>query len=317
MSKDAYRDFCKKQAQLPLFFQDWWLDACSDNGQWGVAVARNSANDVIAALPYLLKRKYKISVVTQPVLTPWLGVFFADGVSLKENNRKLVLEELIAALPKYHRYNQCWHYSFENWMPLHWLGFKQTTRYTYVINGLKDIDSVWGSLKKSTRSDIKKATERYKLRIADEPSFERFWNLHTKVFSRQGLKAPYRRSLVERIDKECALRECRKIVLAVDENGVDQAAVYMVWDAQCAYYLMAGSDPQFRHTAANTYCLWESLKHASLLVDSFDFEGSMIEPVAKYMESFGGSRIGYHYISRTSSRVFSLLSAIRAGINVR
>ena len=71
-------------------------------------------------------------------------------------------------------------------------------------------------------------------------------------------------------------KECRKIFIAVDKNGIAHAGAYIVWDENSAYYLLAGSDPKFRNSGAMSFCLWEAIKFSSNVTKEFNFEGSMI-----------------------------------------
>ena len=80
------------------------------------------------------------------------------------------------------------------------------------------------------------------------------------------------------------------------------SAIYIVWDANSAYYLLGGSDPNFRSSGANSLLLWEAIKFASGVTKRFDFEGSMIEPIERYFRGFGATQKPYLSISKTTLR---------------
>ena len=70
--KDTYRRFCAREPSLPLFSRDWWLDAAAGPDGWDVAVVKKGS-EVLAAMPYVIRGRYGMKIVTQPALTPVLG----------------------------------------------------------------------------------------------------------------------------------------------------------------------------------------------------------------------------------------------------
>jgi hypothetical protein len=56
---------------LPIFLQDWWLDAvCGDD--WG-ATSVEKGDEMVATLPYYLVSRYGFRVITMPKLTQSMG----------------------------------------------------------------------------------------------------------------------------------------------------------------------------------------------------------------------------------------------------
>ncbi len=60
--------------------------------------------------------------------------------------------------------------------------------------------------------------------------------------------------------------------------------------------------------------MWEAIRFAASVTRSFDFEGSMIEPVEKFFRAFGATQTAYHNVFKTNSR---LLVTARALKNIR
>ena len=84
--------------------------------------------------------------------------------------------------------------------------------------------------------------------------------------------------------------------------------VYLVWDRNAAYYLMAG----YREKGAGggaSLLVWEALKFASTVVDTFDFQGSMIESIDRFFRGFGAMHVPFFFVSRESRR----MRMLRAG----
>ena len=62
--------------------------------------------------------------------------------------------------------------------------------------------------------------------------------------------------------------------------------MYIVYDQKAAYNLIGGGDHTLNHYGAYYLALWEAIKFATQVSQSFDFEGSMhsnIEPVLRLL----------------------------------
>jgi hypothetical protein len=217
--------------------------------------------------------------------------------------QKDLMEALIAQLPPFDRFTQNWHYSQTNWLPFYWKDFQQTIRYTYVLFALHDENALWAGVQENIRTDIRKAANRYALRVRDDLDIGAFLNLNRMIFTRQGKELPYPEKFVRRLDVACTDRYCRKIWIAEDDSGRHHAGVYVVWDENSAYYLMGGSDPELRNSGATSLCMWEAIRHAATVTKHFDFEGSMIEPVERFFRAFGAVQMPYFQITKTPSRL--------------
>ena len=83
-----------------LFQEAWWLDAVAP-GQWQAAEVRK-AGELVARMPYVVKRRYGMRLITTPKLTPTLGPWLEPS-SAKYAKRlareKDLLEALLGQLP--------------------------------------------------------------------------------------------------------------------------------------------------------------------------------------------------------------------------
>ena len=156
------------------------------------------------------------------------------------------------------------------------------------------------------KREIKKAENRFKLIVRQDLSIDDFLELNIKTFRRQGKEMPYSKYIVNQIHMACKSHSSSKLFIAEDENGKGHAGVYIVWDKQSAYYLLGGGDPELRTSGASSLCMWEAIKFASSVSESFDFEGSMIEPIEKFVSSFGATQTPYFAISKTPSKLISI-----------
>lgn len=306
--KDSYRRFCAQTPSLPLFSRDWWLDAAAGPNGWDVALVKKGS-EVLAAMPYVIRSRYGMTIVTQPALTPVLGPWLrptGGRQAAQLSNDKEIMQALIDQLPRFAHFAQTWHPRVRNWQPFFWNGFRQTTYYTFVLSELTDTDKLWTGFEGKTRRAITKARKQYQLEVRSDVPLDLLLDLNRKTFARQGLPPPYPDDFVRRLDAACRERDCSKVFCALDPDGTAHAACYIVWDEHSAYGLISGTDPAYRGSEGNSLCLWESLLHAGGVTRQYNFCGSMIEPFEGYLRGFGGNHVPYFHISKTPSRLLTL-----------
>jgi lipid II:glycine glycyltransferase (peptidoglycan interpeptide bridge formation enzyme) len=318
-SKDVYREFSAGEPSIPIFSKGWWLDASAGPDGWNVAIVVRDGR-IVASMPYVLHRRYGLRVIGQPPLTQKHGPWYrpSDGrPAAKLAHEKNLLSDLIDQLPPFDHFTQNWHYTCTNWLPFSWNGFQQTTRYTYILHSLDTEDKVWADFENSTRAECRKASERYKLRVRDDLPLDAFLNLNRLTYRRQGKPVPYSDEYVKRLDAACAVRDCRRIFIAEDQEGRHHAGNYIVWDEMSAYGLMAGSEPQFRNSGASSLCQWAAIRHAAGVTQCFDFTGSMIEPVERFFRGFGAVQTPYFNLRKTPSALLRTRQALLRTIQDR
>lgn len=311
-SKTLYRELCAGENLIPLFSKDWWLDAVVGIDKWDVTLVLRDGK-IIASMPYAIKRRFGLKLCTLPGLTQYLGPWIKPSqakYSKMLGQQKDIMTDLILQLPRFDYFSQNWDYKQTNWLPFHWKGFQQTTNYTYVIDDMSSLGAVWANFQENIRGDIKKAENRYNLKFLENPSIEDFIQLNRKVYERQNIEMPHCEQTFLNLDKACARRNARKIFIAVDENGRHHAGVYIVWDENSAYYLMGGSDPELRNSGATSLCLWEAIRFASTVTQEFNFEGSMIEPIERFIRGFGAKQKLVFNISKTPSMLLRLRASL-------
>ncbi len=307
--KDAYRSLMQESGvHLPLFCRDWWLDAVCGPGGWDAAVVEQGG-EVAAAMPFYVRRRLGLTLLVQPPLTQTLGPWVREtgaGPTGTLERQKRVMSSLIDQLPPFAHFEQAWNHRVTNWLPFFWRGFSQTTRYTYVLPDLGDEGALWANLRENIRREIRKAEGRHALTVRSADSPAELQDLNRKTFERQGRAVPYAPEIVERIDRACESRGCRRIWIAEDGEGRPHAGAYVVWDEDSAYYLIGGGDPELRRSGATSLCLWHAIRHAATVTRGFDFEGSMLEPVERFFRAFGARQVPYHLVSKTPSRLWRL-----------
>lgn len=304
-NKLKYSALCGIAADLPFYMHPNYLDVVCD-GAWEVAIVENQAR-VIAAMPYFVKKKLGFRYITMPKLCKAMGPYLLP-IYRKTDYEHKIFEALINQLPKVDYFTQDFHYNYQNWLPFYWKGFKQTTRYTYLINDLKNLEEVWKGIYRSYRNNIiPKAKESLKIRT--DLSLTEFYTVHKKTFDRQNIKVPFTFDYLQNIDYTLSQMNRKKIFYAIDNENNIHSVFYLAWDNMSAYCLLMGDDPHFRQQGGSILLTWEAIRFASeeLQLNTFDFLGSMIKPIEIVRRNFGAIQQPYLSISKANHPILKML----------
>lgn len=313
--KDHFIAFAKVEPSLPIYMQPWWLDSVCTKGIWDVCLSYDGFDQIEGALVYYqVKLKGVISAVLMPELTPnsgmWLRIHDEHKQKLhsKYTHTKRIVDNLISQLPEVPLYSQKFHHNLVDWQPFFWRGYRGETHYTYVLEDITQVGAVYDDLKGSVRTDIRKAERSLVYGECDDIGL--FYSLCKKSFQKQGVvMPPFSYETLSALDSELKHRGARKMYVAFDLEGNAHAAIYIVYDKNCAHYLAGGSDPDRRLSGSVTLLLWHAIKEASAVgIESFDFEGSMIPSVEYAFRNFGAVQKPFFRITKYQNLFYELLT---------
>ncbi|MCB0528073.1 MAG: GNAT family N-acetyltransferase [Lewinellaceae bacterium] len=308
--REQYTRFCATAPDMPLFMQPWYLDAVCTEGAWDVVMVEQ-AGRIVAALPFFLKKKWHWQYVAMPPLARMMGPYVLPEWRSPRKEVSL-LEALLNELPTdLAAFEQDCHYQFTNWLPFYWRGFRQTTRYSYTLD-ITDLNVVWDNIAADYRNQkIPKAQEL--LRVERKDALLDFLDVHDLSYERKGLDPPVTPEFMTRLDEALAAKGQRAIFFAADRSSAEVHSVaYLAWDAQTAWYLMAGDDPALRQSGGGVLIAWEAIRYARevLKLPVFDFAGSMIRPVERVRRQFGAVQKPYFRLQREWSPLWKLGKAL-------
>lgn len=286
-----YRAFCE-HAYVPIFSQPWWLDAVCESENWDVWLCCHG-DEVVAAMPYYMEDRNGLRYITKAPLTQNNGILFSHEedstlISRQKAEKKIIDEacEFIKGLG-IDVYEQQYHYSFENWSPFYWNGYDAIPRYTYVIEDTSDLEMMEAAFSSAQRRRIRKGRKNGIIRKGLSPNV--FYREHEKIFLKQGLSCPFSESLWFRLFRAIQDNSAGEIIYAETQEGDIASLMLMVWDDRSAYFLSGGSIPEFQNLETYSLVTWESIKLAHEKGLAYDFEGSMIERIAKAFREYGGT----------------------------
>ncbi|MFI5134420.1 MAG: GNAT family N-acetyltransferase [Chitinophagales bacterium] len=308
-SSDYYRHHVLDDA--PLFHLPWWLDAVCDNN-WDVAIFKRE-DQLVAYYIYATHRNRFGFHLIMPELTQFLGPNYRlNATNIREiNNEEMeILETLLSQLPKSASFESRWHFTFQNWLPFYWQGFRQCTRYTYVLEDISNPDSLRQNFSEKIQREISKAEKKFMLEESNDVI--KFYQLLEKNFAGKKMKMPFQKSLVNKIFSAAQLNHAGKIFLAVDDLKKVAAGIFVVWDATTAYYIIGGKDDDFGNSGAMSLLFWSAFNELKDRVKSFDFEGSMLRGVENYFRSFGAEQKGFFEITKINSPILKIRATVKS-----
>ncbi|MDR1455929.1 MAG: GNAT family N-acetyltransferase [Tannerella sp.] len=314
MSKETYRALCRTEESIPLFSQDWWLDTVCGEANWEVLLIEEGRR-VQAAWPLYRPCPH---LVTMPPCTQTMGIWFApfpDDMKYASalERRQSLCRQLVDRL-KSRVFLQRFPYTFTDWLPFYWAGYRQTTRYTYLLHNLKDAESLWDGMNRNLRRNIRKARDTCRITVRTGIPVDDFLRMQSLTFERQHRKNRQPDGVLRRLVDVCRARQQGELWGGYDETGRLHAAAFVVWQKRSAYYLAGGGDPSLRHSGAHSLVLWEAIRFAAGRSDTFDFEGSMLPGVERFFREFGGIQTPYFSIGKGKR---SLIDRIRMAVRAR
>ena len=313
--KNLYTAFCEQQGNVPAFLHPWWLDLDAGEENWDVVLAEANGH-IMGALPFCTTRMKFFRGIGMPPVAPYQGYHIVYPPDQRKGASKITWEQktvqlLFSGLPDYAFFYQHFPPEITNWIPLYWLGFKQTTRYSYLLDNLGQTDEIFAGFEKRARNTIRKAEK--KLVVAEETNGDVLLDLTRLTYQKQRLRPPYDLSRLASLSAAVINRKAGKIYAAKDDEGKPHAAAFAVWDQGRAYYIIQSSDPAFLTDGGAALLVWHAIKDASANgLTVFDFTGSMMPNVEKYIRSFGALPVQRHYITKENSVLFYWLTRFKS-----
>jgi lipid II:glycine glycyltransferase (peptidoglycan interpeptide bridge formation enzyme) len=312
-NKQKYKEFAEKE-RLPIFMQPFWLDSvCEEGMKWDV-ILYEKGGEIWGSFVYVIQKKYGFTLIKLPKLTQFLGPYikYPEGQKYytKLSWEKEVMNYFIDSLPKFDYFNMNFHHSITNWLPFYWREFKQTTRYTYVIDKNIKIEELSQNFETDIRRRRRRKAEKLGIKTNESNEIEKFYKLNSLTFNRQGINIPYNLDFVNKIYYSLEKENAVKILIAKFQNE-EIASAFLIEDKNTVYYLMGGIEPSKKDLGAMDLILYESIKYALSKNKNFDFEGSIIETIEKYFRSFGAIQKPYFNVYKINSKLLKIIQCLR------
>ncbi|MBR0072843.1 MAG: GNAT family N-acetyltransferase [Bacteroidales bacterium] len=315
--KEQYRQLCESHPEIPLFLQHWWMEAVCAGKQWDVLLYRNNDGEVQAVMPFLVGKKLWMRYVLMPQLTQYNGVWYLKNDFRSENERlsfeKKVCNDFVGRLKdmRLDFFLQNFAPRFTNWLPFYWKGFSQTTRYTYQIQNLANLDDVFANFDRNRRQKKILSLEK-KYRQTTDITAEEFYGFHSKYWEAKGTKDLFAEKYVVKLCNAAMARRQGVIIGLVDiKTGEKVAMRFVVFDKTTAYSLLSAIEPNSKVNGLSELLFWKVIQYLSGKVRVFDFEGSMVESIEHSYRLYGAKQVPYFQIEKCNSLLLGLLLKLK------
>ena len=293
-SYDIWDKFVDESPNGDIFCKSWWLDAITKSN-FKILVVIN-CKEIQAGIPLAYDNNGKIN---EPPLTRTLGPIFKRLSNISNYSQRMLnrkwLNLLLDKIDKKKVFQFCTHHNYHDWLTFRWKGYKQTTRYTYLIDNNETEDEIWQKFTQNRKRDIKIALgNNLHVKISDD--FKLLYKMIELTYKRQGKKFGLRYNDFKRLDVEIKNRNMRRIFITYDEHNQPHAALYVVFNSKSAYYLLCGSNPKLRHLKGNILAFWQAIKYFRTRTNYSNFGGSDIERIENFLKQFGGKLTQYFHI---------------------
>jgi lipid II:glycine glycyltransferase (peptidoglycan interpeptide bridge formation enzyme) len=156
---------------------------------------------------------------------------------------------------------------------------------TNLLNLKLEEQELFDNINPQTKKYIKLSEK--KIRITESQNWEELSIVLKKSFSRRNKISPLKDSYLKHISEQVIKNDMGKIWLAKVDHQI-AAVMLQVWDEHSSYYLLGGTNYEYKNNGAMAGLQWNAIKYAKAngLV-TYDFEGSMVPGIHKFFNSFG------------------------------
>lgn len=294
---DDWNAFVDTSPQCSLFAKTWYLQALNVSFEILICVKKEKIKGGIV----LTKDRWGYCI--NPVLCKYLGIFFSpfEGNSYTiESRQREVQNALLEHIGSIGSFEYTFHPSYSNWMPFERAGFKQTTRYTYLIQlvNLQEAELI-EQLNGRLRNKVLKANASMFKEIDD---FHTALPIFEATYKNQGIDLPISKDRLVGLVAELKKRSAFHLIGAYDDQNKLQAALGLFYDDKTAYLILNGVD-ESAENGANEALIFNGIQWAKQKgLKTFDFEGSMIPSIESFYRQFGGQLTPYFKIWKDSKQ---------------
>lgn len=277
------------------------MDAVCLKGDWDVILHHGEEGQIEGLLVFHTRTYYGFRLILMPPMTAYNGIhiFYPDdmkGHSLTSFHN-MVSEALISKLPKHHLYYQQYHPDYNNWLALYWLGYKETTRYTYLMPEGTGKEENTKQLRDNLRRSIKNAAKYCSIVDID---LDTFLKESERAYTERNKALPMNKAVLQGLadkfggTKQLSIKACKH-----NETGELLSGTIMAHDKQRTYYISSFYHAKVKPTGTVSYLIWEGIHDGR--GKTFDFEGSILKEVEFYFRSFGAELTPHYRIYKVPS----------------
>ncbi len=281
------------QTKHSLYFAPWWLKTIKQHTTDGELIfyAVNLKNEAVAVFVAL----YKYQQIITADYCQHLGIHYLNE-ELSPYKQQQVCLVLHQSLPKHHYFNLNLSPNERDWLPWHWAGYSQTTRYNFVlpIDHIHSEEDFIATINRRLRRNLKasiKAGFSYVNKVDVDEALEIF--LYNSDYKGYKTKPELLRALI----KEGLKTNNADLVGVKNKDGQLAMVSFFVRCDDRTYFIAEGCYRNLcgKHQLKNVL-LMNYILQREANITMMDFEGSMIESIAKIYQAMGAIQESYFTI---------------------
>jgi hypothetical protein len=162
-------------------------------------------------------------------------------------------------------------------------------------------------MRDKTRNMVRKASRNIMCETSDDPDF--FIATYLRHLTAKNTPPSFDLKTCRDLIAACLSRNCGRIYMARQKTDDFPAAIFCAWDQTASYYLLSTRAPSSGNNA-NTFLLWEAIKHAAAQGLIFDFAGVGSSGAVLFFAGFGAV-IQPRYLAYRAGKIPHLLNDLR------
>lgn len=257
-----------------IYAQSWYLNAVSPD--WEALIS----DDYLFLMPLPVKKKWGLKYIVQPILSQQLGIFSSKEIT--EN----IVSKFIQKIP-YYSYDM--HLNEGNPLPI-----DANKRLNLLLSLNKPYEKIFEEFSKNTKRNINLA-KRHNLDLSSNASLEEFLEFYKETDTRFN---KFSTGSLEKIFKLCKNENALSIYSARNENKKIVAAVCILHSFDRLINVLPISNDEGKQSSAMFLLIDKILSEHANSEKIFDFEGSMLQGVARFFKGFGAKEYYYGQIKR-------------------
>jgi hypothetical protein len=286
-SEVLYDAFCEKHQEIvPIFHQPWWLEIVCQFGTLQKYVIADESESIVGIFPIFTKSKFGLNWQTCPPFCLFLGPILLEThqVLLKNLIEDNVLKKSFYSL------QLTWHPS-ETAIFWNKVGFETSNMFTYRVFPQISEEELLNKCRPTTKKLIRKFSKI--LQVTEEQGVEDFKLLYKTHHQSRKIYVEQNAKILEQLIVSSKKREKGTVFGARSLENQLQSAIFVVWDAQTMWHLVACKDDKIHQNDGHRLLIWEVLKICSASNIIFDFEGGEVKGIGDFFASFGAEKVPF------------------------
>ncbi len=310
INKAEWNNLVARSPQGSIFVETGYLDVILP-GKWSGIVVYDG-DELVAIMPYLIKRKWGISYALQPIMAKYWGIIIQNkeyqNAYKSLSFKKKVINAVIEAIPNNLSYvNYNFHPEFDYPLPFYWKSYRLTTSYTYILDAYDlEEQELFNTYSPELKNSIRTAQKK-EIKIIEDSSAQALIGVLDQ--NKKDGKTIYESSQYQTLEEvlQYGLKNKNGFSLtAMDNKGNTVASSIYMKDSHSIYALIHTMPRSASKTDALSLLVHHAILKASKQGLKFDFLGSMIEPVEAFNRRFGALPVPYLNISK-KNQLLSLI----------